>query len=67
MNSAETHSNALSQHFRVTRADASTIIRILNTLQDNGVISDNVVSVDDIAHVDALRALQWLQSNGYAH
>lgn len=59
--------NALEQHFHVTRADEHTVTRVLNILQANGIISDNVVTVADIANVDAINALHWLQANGYAH
>jgi hypothetical protein len=57
--------NALEQHFKVTGTDQRTVDRLLNLLQANGIISDNVLTVEEIALIDAMRALQWLQSNGY--
>lgn len=57
--------NALEQHFCVTGTDKRTVDRLVNILQANGIISDNVLAIEDIALVDAMNALQWLQSNGY--
>lgn len=57
--------NALEQHFRVTGTDQRTVDRLVNLLQANGIISDNVMFVHEIALVDAMNALQWLQANGY--
>lgn len=57
--------NALEQHFRVTGADKRTVDRLINLLQANGIISDNVLAIEDIALIDAMNALRWLQANGY--
>lgn len=58
--------NALEQHFQVTGEDKRTAYpAVLNILQANGIISDNVMFVHEIALVDAMNALQWLQANGY--
>lgn len=58
--------NALEQHFQVTGEDKRTAYpAVLNLLQANGIISDNVLAIEDIALVDAMNALQWLQANGY--
>ena len=36
----------------------------MNTLQDRGLISDNCVTLDDIAEADAKRAATWLSTIG---
>ena len=36
----------------------------LNALQDAGIISDLCVTGEDIANVDWLRAIEWLEQNG---
>lgn len=38
-------------------------IRVMNHLQDHGVISDLCVDMGDIARVDIPRALAFLESN----
>lgn len=33
----------------------------MNLLQDHGIISDLCASLDDVAEVDAVRAVEWLR------
>lgn len=36
--------------------------KLMNTLQDRGLISDNCVSIRDIAESDAVKAAKWLST-----
>ena len=32
----------------------------MNRLQDRGIISDNVIDIENVAKADQIRAIQWL-------
>jgi len=36
---------------------------VMNRLQDAGIVSDNCVTVADVAEVDQTKAVEWLTKN----
>jgi hypothetical protein len=40
------------------------LVTTVNWLQANGVVSDNVVHMDDVALADQWRAIEWLSKQG---
>jgi hypothetical protein len=40
------------------------LVTTVNWLQANGVVSDNVVHIDDVALADQWRAIEWLRKQG---
>jgi len=35
-------------------------VEAMNRLQDRGIISDNVIDIENVAKADQIRAIQWL-------
>lgn len=40
-----------------------TIAEGLNQLQNSGIISDNVIKIEDVENRNAIRAARWIESN----
>lgn len=41
-----------------------TLVNGLNHLQSRGVISDNCVTLHDVADVDCIKGIEWLRNKG---
>lgn len=51
--------SALEKYVRKNLLDS---VKVMNALMDAGLISDNCVSVSDVADVDCAKAIAWLDT-----
>lgn len=52
--------NSLEKHIFESWSDE---IKVMNDLQESGVISDNAINAKDVCQEDAKKAVEWIKKN----